>query len=149
MEKKEVLVVLVLFLVVVLFTFYYQNFIELGNNVCIGENCFETEIVDTPEGRTKGLMNREELGRYNGMIFIWEEEGVYPFWMKNTKIDLDMIWINNDKEIVFIQRNAVPCESEVCKIYNPEKNAKYVLEINGGLSQEFGIEIGDFVDFDF
>ena len=57
-----------------------------------------------------GLMFRENMDSDRGMLFIFEKEGEYPFWMKNTLIPLDIIWINKDKEVVFISENAQPCE---------------------------------------
>jgi len=77
------------------------------------------------------------------MLFVIDKEGVYPFWMKNTKIPLDIIWINRDKAIVYISRNAPPCKTSTCPSYDPEKNAMYVIELNGGAAEEMGLLVGD------
>ena len=74
---------------------------------------------------------------------MFETEGNYPFWMKNTLIPLDIIWINARNEIVFIAENAQPCKEDLCPNIDPEANAKYVLEINGGLSNNFGFKVND------
>ena len=62
--------------------------------------------------------------------------------MKNTLIPLDIIWINTNKEIVFIKENVQPCGESLCQSINPAKSAKYVLEINGGISKEIGLSVG-------
>jgi uncharacterized membrane protein (UPF0127 family) len=110
---------------------------------CFENNCFEVELAITPEERNRGLMFRESLERNKGMLFIFEKEGEYPFWMRNTLIPLDMIWISEEGEVVFIEENAEPCSDSFCPGINPEKNAKYVLEINGGISNNIGLEVGD------
>lgn len=115
------------------------------NSVCVGETCFEVEIVDSLETRARGLMFRESLDENKGMWFVFEESKVYPFWMKNTLIPLDMIWVNENFEIVAIIENAVPCEVNPCEHYNPGTEALYVLEINGGLASELNLGVGDIV----
>ena len=109
--------------------------------------CFYVEIADTTEKQTKGLMNRENLDENRGMLFIFDNEGIYSFWMKNTLIPLDIIWLNENKEVVFIKNNAQPCEEENCPSIKPDKEAKYVLEINGGMVDKIGLKIGDYLTF--
>jgi len=114
-----------------------------GAFICYSSNnfCWDLEIVDTPEERAQGLMFRESLDPNIGMWFIFEEEGVYPFWMKDTLIPLDIIWINSDFEVVYIA-NAVPCVTEKCEIYDPDAFALYVLELNAGEAKRVGLEVG-------
>ena len=88
-------------------------------------------------------MNRESLNQNAGMLFIFQEEGVYPFWMKNTLIPLDIIWINKDKKIIHIEKNVQPCKAGPCPSYSPEKQALYVLEINTGLSERYSFKEGN------
>ena len=90
-------------------------------------------------------MYRESLGEDEGMLFVFEEEGEYNFWMKNTIIPLDMIWIDSEGRIVHIEYDAQPCE-ENCELIRPEIEARYVLEINSGLSEKLGIKVGDSVE---
>lgn len=91
-------------------------------------------------------MFRDKLDQNKGMLFVFDNSANYPFWMKNTKIPLDIIWINANKEIVYISEFTQPCKTFFCPKINPNKNAKYVLEINAGLSQKFDIKVGDNVD---
>jgi len=104
---------------------------------------FNIEVVDTLASRAEGLMFRENLPNNNGMLFIYNSEGNRSFWMKNTLIPLDMIFIDSNLNIVSIQKNAQPCKNFFCKSYPSEKPAQYILEINGGLSEKLGINIGD------
>jgi len=112
-------------------------------DVCIRDSCFSVELALTPEQRALGLMHRESMDVGSGMLFVYDQEAIYSFWMKNTLITLDIIWINEDNEIVFISKNTQPCQSDSCPTINPGKEAMYVLEINGGLSERLGFAEGD------
>ena len=102
------------------------------------------EIVDTPEKRSAGLMYREKLGSNRGMFFIFEREQTLTFWMKNTLIPLDMIFMDGNYKIVDINENAQPCESgKICMLYVSRKPAKYVLEVNAGFVEKNNLKTGD------
>jgi len=101
------------------------------------------EIADDVEERARGLMFRNSLEWNNGMLFIFEEERNLTFWMKNTYIPLDMIFINKDLRVVYIKENAQPCLEENCIIYPSNQPAKYVLEVNAGFVEKNKIKIGD------
>jgi uncharacterized protein len=113
------------------------------NIVCYEDECFNVEIADSAVKRSEGLMFREYLE--DGMLFIFDKEGKYSFWMKNTLIPLDIIWIGKDSEIVFISRNVQPC-LEVCESIKPDVNALYVLELNAGESSRLGMGVGDGIE---
>jgi uncharacterized membrane protein (UPF0127 family) len=91
-------------------------------------------------------MNREYLAQDSGMLFIFKKEGIYNFWMKNTLIPLDIIWINENNKIIFIKENAEPCKVEQCETFGSDEKAKYILEINGGLTEKMGLRVGDEVE---
>ena len=144
MRKPKILLFAIITLVVVLFLFWF--FIDKADDeskVCFEDSCFNVEVVDSSEEREKGLMFRESLDKNKGMLFIFEQSGNYPFWMKNTLIPLDMIWIDEENRIVYIKDNAMPCKENTCEIINPNANAKYVVELNSGTANEIGINIGD------
>ena len=111
--------------------------------VCINSKCFNIEIAQTTEELQKGLMYRQSLNENAGMLFIFDKDDIYSFWMKNTLIPLDIIWINKDNQIVYIASNVQPCKADSCAAYSPEKEALYVLEINAGLSEKYGFKEGD------
>lgn len=120
-----------------------------ADQVCIKGNCFSVEIAETQSERQYGLMNRDHLDPDKGMLFVFEEEGYHCFWMKDTLIHLDIIWINSSQNIVYIARNAQPCTLGFCPTIDPGENASYVLEINGGLSDKYDINVGDKVSIGY
>ena len=111
--------------------------------VCFGNECFKVKVADERAERERGLMFVFALGKNEGMLFVFDSEGRYGFWMKNTLIPLDMIWIDESGEIVFIKENALPCSSNECETYVPDNDALYVLEVNSGAVDEFGLKAGD------
>lgn len=113
------------------------------SQACFEEHCFFIEVAQTLEERQKGLMFREKLDRDKGMLFIFPAEQEASFWMKNTLIPLDIIWLNENKKVVFISENTQPCLKEKCPSINPGVKAKYVLELNAGLAEEIGLVKGD------
>ena len=115
--------------------------------VCFQDHCFDVELAISAEEKRKGLMYMERLDPDKGMLFIYREEKEHSFWMKNVLIPLDIIWINGESEVVFISENTQPCKESFCQSINPGKNAKYVLEINAGLSKKIGLAVGDRIDF--
>jgi len=144
MISKKNLIFIILFFSVVFSLFLYFNSNE--NKVCFSENCFKVELALTQEELSKGLMFRESLDEDSGMLFIFPEENFHNFWMKNTLIPLDIIWINSDKKIIFIEHNVQPCLEEICETYSSGEKALYVLELNSGKVDEVGLEIGDDVE---
>ena len=120
---------------------------KIENRVCFKDKCFNVEIADTNEERSKGLMFRDHLGLDKGMLFVFDKEDKYDFWMKNMKIPLDIIWINKNKEVVYMHKNTPPCPENVCFSIVPNKEAKYVLEINSGVTDKLGLNIGDSASF--
>jgi len=116
--------------------------------VCFAENCFWVEVARTDFQKMRGLQFRENLDQNQGMIFLFKNEGKYNFWMKDTKIPLDIIWLDGDKRVVFIKENAQPCkEGSSCPSAVSPGSAKYVLEINGGLAGQMGITPGSQAEF--
>jgi uncharacterized membrane protein (UPF0127 family) len=117
------------------------------NRVCFQQNCFTVELALTPEQQVQGLMNRQTLGNDSGMLFVFPQEGIYPFWMKDTLIPLDMIWMDSNGTVVFIGKDEQPC-GMVCPSINPGVQAKYVLEVNAGTVDRIGLTIGSRMTLD-
>ena len=90
-------------------------------------------------------MGESNLPNDEGMLFVFPEEQFPEFWMKDTLIPLDILFINDSDIIVYMVKNAQPCKSETCPIYKTTRKASKVLEINGGLSKKFGLHVGDSV----
>ena len=100
----------------------------------------EVEFAKSDEERALGLMYRSSMDEHQGMWFIFPEEAPRSFYMRNTEIPLDIIYLDKDKKVVSIAKNARPYDETSLP---SEKPAMYVLEINGGLSDKWGIEKGD------
>lgn len=141
-------IILTLLLLIGIFVILY-NSIPRDDLVCIKERCFNVEVADTESKRTVGLMYREFLDQDKGMLFVFDKPGEHGFWMKNTKIPLDIIWVSEEKTIVHIEKEVPPCIELKCESYSPSTEALYVLEINSGLSDQFGFLIGDKAEITF
>ena len=112
------------------------------NEVTIGTTVISVEVANTFEERQQGLMFRESLAENKGMFFVFDTVGKHSFWMKNTLIPLDMIFISEDLIIVDILQ-AEPCVGDPCKRYTPRAEVKYVLEVNKGYASTHNIQRGD------
>ena len=123
--------------------------LKKGDSVCFKNNCFKVRLAATQEEQEKGLMFTKELKPDEGMLFIFSKEGEYSFWMKNTLIPLDIIWIDKNKEVVFISENTQPCQKDPCDSVSPNKKAQYVLEVKSGTSNNIGLVVGDKIDIKF
>ena len=102
----------------------------------------DVEISDDNEERAKGLMYRKRLNDNDGMLFIFNNESYQTFWMKNTLIPLDMIFIDSKFAIIDI-KNAIPCKEEPCTLYTSSKPARYVLEVSAGFTRKNNIILGN------
>lgn len=119
------------------------------SRACFNGNCFTVKLALTPYELSAGLMFADHLDEDRGMLFVFEEDGIYPFTMKNTLIPLDIIWIDSNGKVVFISRNTQPCKSILCTTIDPGKQARCVLEINAGISGKTGLVVGDEMTIDF
>ena len=102
------------------------------------------EVADTAKKRADGLMYREHLEKNRGMLFTFSQAGPWTFWMKNTKIPLDIIWMDEKKRVIHIERNVPICTrtDDSCPQYRPNDDATYVLELAGGAAEGFRVERG-------
>ena len=114
--------------------------LELTVSTDAADHRFEVEIADDPQERNRGLMFRREMARENGMLFDFGNEEPASFWMANTYIPLDMLFVKADGTIESIAERTTPLSKRSVRSKGP---VRYVLEINGGLSDELGIQPGD------
>ncbi len=104
-----------------------------------GRAAFAIELVDNDESRAKGLMFRESMGRFSGMLFVYDKPQSVSFWMRNTFIPLDMIFMDEAGVVSRVHHNAVPLDES--SIFGGD-NVFAVFEINGGMAQKMGIQAG-------
>lgn len=109
----------------------------------------QAEIANTMKKRAEGLMYREYLAKDRGMLFTFDQAQPWTFWMKNTKIPLDIIWMNEKKQIIHIARNVPICTrtDDGCPQYQPNDPAIYVLELGGGEAERLKLDKGSKLQF--
>ncbi|HYI09334.1 MAG TPA: DUF192 domain-containing protein [Thermoanaerobaculia bacterium] len=106
------------------------------------------EVVADDESRAQGLMWRDQLRPGTGMLFVFPADDVFSFWMKNTLIPLDMIWIDSSQRVAGVIFNVPPCKVENCPSYSPNVTARYILEVAGGVAEAHGLKVGDQLRFE-
>ena len=137
------LIISFIFLLILLLSLLFLNNNSI-NEVCFKEKCFKVEIANNEIERSQGLMFRQNLSENEGMLFIFPKEDNYSFWMKNTLIPLDIIWLDSSYKVVYIKENTPPCATKTCEAYTPDKKAKYVVEVNGGWVKKREVLVGDY-----
>lgn len=105
---------------------------------------FSLEIAADEASRSRGYMFREKVGRREGMLFPYDKSGHYSFWMKNCKVPLDIIWLDESFKVVEVAHDRPPCPREgECPLITPARPARYILEVAGGTAREEGLGLGD------
>ncbi len=106
------------------------------------------EIAADDETRAQGLMFRDHVPEGTGMLFLFPEAGDFPFWMKNTIVPLDMIWIDDSHGVVHVEHDVPPCKADPCPSYPPHAVAKYVLELGAGQAAKHRVVNGSTLEFE-
>jgi len=104
---------------------------------------FTVELATTPKEQALGLMFRESMAEDHGMLFLFPSAITRRFWMKNTRIPLDIFYFDENLKLVSVAENTPPCRVEKCPSYSSAGPAKYVLELNAGKAGELGVQPGD------
>ncbi len=145
--KKPLFLIAAIFLIsVIIFMCFWLKKQKMETaKICFNEHCFLAEIAKTKAQRMKGLMFRENLAQDRAMLFVFENTGVHNFWMKNCKIPLDIIWLDEEYRVVAKKENCQPCTKGDCPSIQPGVSAKYVLEISAGLASQIGLTEGSYL----
>ncbi len=114
--------------------------------VCFKGDCVKAEVADSLDARAQGLMHRESLKEDAGMLFVFGQEVLPSFWMKNVSLPLDIIWIDKDKKVIGFYPDAKPC-ADSCESIIPPGKIKYVLEVRAGFAEKIGLKPGDKASF--
>ncbi|MGM0439178.1 MAG: DUF192 domain-containing protein [Patescibacteria group bacterium] len=144
MINRRIFKASLIILLLVAFTSLYENLTY--KEISLNGGQLKAQIAATDYQRKKGLSSRKEIAEKEGMIFTFEEEDFHSIWMKDMNFSIDIIWINSEKEIVDIKRNASP--DSYPETFRPNKPAKYVLEVKAGFVEKNNLKIGDTLDFD-
>lgn len=141
------LVVLVLALVGATATYILWPQLQPHATVRIGDAVFAAKVAKTPEEREKGLSGTSNLRQDQAMLLVYEDDGKWPIWMKDMNYPIDIVWLDKDKKIVYIVKNAPP-ESYPYESFTPKQEARYVLELPAGIAGKKSIIIGASASFD-
>lgn len=138
---KIIFILILIFIAIIVFLYF--PFKLKTKNIKINNQDFNIEIATTPQQLSKGLSNRTNLCRNCGMLFVFPSPQILQFWMKDTLIPLDMIFIDKDKKIINIV-TALPTKE--LPIYRSTRPALYCLELNANRAQELNLKIGDYLE---
>ena len=113
--------------------------------IMISDTVLEVQVADTEPRRVRGLMFQDQLPYDQGMIFVFNEPGIYSLWMLNMQFSLDILWFDENGNIVHIEENIPPCKTATeimaCQSIIPKGEALYILEVTSGFVKEFNITI--------
>lgn len=129
----------------------YLNRLEAVKNkaeIKINDQIIIADVAHDEESRSLGLGGRESLNINEGMLFVFEEPGIYPFWMKNMNFPIDIVWINSDNKIIQVNENVQPqpgATDDQLAQYKPQIPVKRVLELRAGRARLLNAEEGDLV----
>lgn len=113
----------------------------------LGDGIFTAQVAKTQAARDKGLTNTPSLNVDNAMIFVYDTDGKWPINMKDMNFPIDIVWLNKDKQVVYIVKN-VPPESYPYEQFVPKDDARYVVELAAGVVGQKSIEINATAQFD-
>ena len=105
----------------------------------IAGQILKVEVVKTPQAQAQGLSTRQDLVENEGMLFVFDHPARYSFWMKDMNFPIDIIWLNQNFQVVYIKKNAEP--SSYPEIFTSDQNAQYVLEVIAGFSDRNNLEL--------
>ena len=140
---KKVYLIILAFVILsgVMATVYLIDKKDTSQTVTINNKKFNVELAQTEAEREKGLMHRNSLDINSGMLFVYNTADIRTFWMKDTLIPLDIIFINNNKIVEITTLD--PATPSYTPQYTSPKKSKYVLELNAGAAEQNGFKVGD------
>jgi uncharacterized membrane protein (UPF0127 family) len=107
----------------------------------------QSEVMANDADRQMGLMFRNSLALDKGMLFVFDQSGMYGFWMKNCKFPIDMVWMDENRKVVEVVDNVPPCKKDPCPSYGGMQRSLYVLELNAGQARREKVTLGATIDF--
>jgi uncharacterized membrane protein (UPF0127 family) len=149
MDKKTLIVrvVLILILAGLLASYIIPFVIPREKNIIIHNYRLSVEIPKTMADYQKGLSGRKSIRENQGMLFIFEREAYWPFWMQKMYFPIDIIWLDKNCQVVYIERHLPPCERETnCPSVKPNRPAQYVLETVAGFTDKYHVYVGEQLD---
>ncbi len=140
--KKSIFIVVILLVIALLCLAIF--FAKTNNNIAkvqIGDVNYSLELVNTDTTRQQGLSGKPNLQPNNGMLFDFKQDGYWQIWMKEMNFAIDILWLNNQKQVVGVKTEALP--QNYPESYGAEQQSQYVIELPAGSVNERNIKIGD------
>ncbi|MDP3954281.1 MAG: DUF192 domain-containing protein [bacterium] len=137
--------ILLLIIVVGYFVFTKPAHIDEADFLLIGDTTVRIELAKTAEEKTRGLSGREGISEEDGLLFVYDTDDFYYFWMKDMKFPIDIIWLDKDWRVVYIADNVLP--ETYPNTFVSKEPARYVLEVASGFSARHGISVGTQSEF--
>jgi uncharacterized membrane protein (UPF0127 family) len=114
--------------------------------VKLGTASFNVRVAKDDTSRELGLSEVESLAPTQGLLMVYDSDGIWGIWMKDMKVGLDILWLDSEKTVIYMVKNATP-ELSTTKVFKSKDPARYVLEVPAGSIQDFGIKVGDSAEF--
>lgn len=142
LKQRALYVSVGILLMLILFAlpFLYERYTSAKCAILLSGKCLSLEVASDQQTREKGLSGHKNMSTYTGMLFVFETPGQHCIWMKDMKFPLDIVWLNEDKQIEHIEENVAP--ETYPKTFCPSENAKYVIELNKGIVGQANLHIG-------
>jgi uncharacterized membrane protein (UPF0127 family) len=139
--------VVVLLLIATIYVGYHLYEQPKSVKIVISGATLGVELAETSADQQRGLSGRDSMATNHGMLFIFDHESYWSFWMNDMRFPLDIIWFDSNKRAVFIEDDLQACSSDQCPIFTPPVEAMYVLEVNAGFVSAHHISLGDTFSF--
>ena len=142
LNKIYAAVLVVILLVTTIGGYYYFLRPLRMTSIMIGGIVLTVELAETSSEQVKGLSDRNALPSDHGMLFVFDHEDYWGFWMKDMKFPLDIIWFDATRDAVFIETNLQACSPNSCPVYIPTAKSMYVLEVDSGFVAAHDVALG-------
>ena len=144
MKKRIIVVALLIVVLAVSLSYgYYWYEQPRPTRIMFAGMILTVDLATTPQEQQMGLSGRVSMPADRGMLFVFNQEGQWSFWMHEMNFPLDIIWFNANRQVVFIEQDLPPCTPQACLIFTPPVNAMYVLEVNAGFVKANGVSVGE------
>lgn len=149
MTKKTLVVALVAVCVVVVIVVMASMIMKSqpSSALRIGDGVYDARFATTPTTRAQGLSGTSSLGKAEALVFVFPTDGKWKIWMKDMNYPLDIVWLDDDKSVIYSVENALP-EGGEDVIFEPPTDARYVIELSSGSVEARNIVVGDRAEFD-
>ena len=148
MKRRNVFVALVVVVLAVSVSVgYYLYELPRPVRIMFAGVVLTVDLATTPQEQQIGLSGRASMPADRGMLFVFNQEGQWSFWMHEMNFPLDIIWFNANRQVVFIEQDLPPCTPQACPIFTPPVNSMYVLEVNAGFVKANGVSVGESFTF--